>query len=191
MYAAQRKRSHAEQTFQSKEDFYHYLEQEAEVVTVDRATLARIAQLTQKTNQFNLTTRRYSEQQIAELAADPNWRVLSIRVRDRFGDHGLVGVAITRDEGNACEIDTFLLSCRVIGRDVETALLSHLSQSAAARGRQRLCGWFLPTAKNAPAREFYPLHGFELQQNNVKGSLWAFDLQKAQIACPEWIKLTP
>jgi predicted enzyme involved in methoxymalonyl-ACP biosynthesis len=54
-----------------------------------------------------------------------------------------------------------------------------------------LCGWFLPTAKNAPAREFYPLHGFELQQNNVKGSLWAFDLQKAQIACPEWIKLTP
>jgi FkbH-like protein len=191
MYAAQRKRSHAEQTFQSKEDFYHYLEQEAEVVTVDRATLARIAQLTQKTNQFNLTTRRYSEQQIAELAANPNWRVLSVRVRDRFGDHGLVGVAITRDEGDACEIDTFLLSCRVIGRDVETALLSHLSQSAAARGRQRLCGWFLPTAKNAPAREFYPLHGFELQQNNVKGSLWAFDLQKAQIACPEWIKLTP
>jgi FkbH-like protein len=125
------------------------------------------------------------------MAADPNWRVLSIRVRDRFGDHGLVGVAITRDEGNACEIDTFLLSCRVIGRDVETALLSHLSQAAAGRGRQRLCGWFLPTTKNAPAREFYRQHGFELQQNDAQGSQWAFDLQKARIACPQWIKLTP
>jgi FkbH-like protein len=190
MYAAQQQRTHAEQTFQSKEDFYRYLEQEAEVAPVGPATLARIAQLTQKTNQFNLTTRRYSEQKITELAADPNWRVLSIRVRDRFGDHGLVGVAITRDEGNACEIDTFLLSCRVIGRDVETALLAHLSQLAVDRGRLRLCGWFLPTAKNAPAREFYARHGFELQQNDAKGSLWAFDLQKTKIACPEWIKLT-
>ena len=190
LYAAQRERSSAEQKFQSKEDFYRYLEQEAEIALVSPATLARIAQLTQKTNQFNLTTRRYSEQQVAELAADPNWRVYSIRVRDRFGDHGLVGVAISRDEGQSCEIDTFLLSCRVIGRTVETALLSHISELAAARGRQRLRGWFLPTAKNEPAREFYSQHGFELQENGDTGSLWAFDLKKAQIPRPDWIKLT-
>src|SRR5206468_4715478 len=100
-YSEQRERSQAEQNFQSKEDFYRFLEQEAEIAPVMPATLARVAQLTQKTNQFNVTTRRYSEPQIAELAAQPGSQVLSIRVKDRFGDHGLVGVAITRDQNEA------------------------------------------------------------------------------------------
>src|SRR5262249_23930379 len=122
LYAEQRERSQAEQEFQSKEDFYRFLEQEAEIAKVSATTLARISQLTQKTNQFNLTTRRYAEQQITAIAAQPDWQVLSIRLRDRFGDHGLVGVSITHDQGEICEIDTFLLSCRIIGRTVETAL---------------------------------------------------------------------
>jgi FkbH-like protein len=189
LYAAQRERSHAEQSFQSKEDFFRYLDQEAEVVPVSPATLARVAQLTQKTNQFNLTTRRYTEQQIADLAARPGWQVLSIKVRDRFGDHGLVGVAISRDEAETCEIETFLLSCRVIGRAVETALLSHLARTAAARGRQRILGRFLPTKKNAPAREFYALHGFQLLEENRDGSVWSLPLQHHTIATPDWIRL--
>jgi FkbH-like protein len=188
-YVAERERSQAEQAFQTKEDFYRYLVQEAEIAPVLPATLARISQLTQKTNQFNLTTRRYSEPQIEEMAAKPEWQVLSIRVRDRFGDHGLVGVAITRDEKDACEIDTLLLSCRVIGRTVETALLSYLAQAAAARGRQRLSGKFLPTKKNAPAKEFYAQHGFQLCTQNGDGSLWELDLKQHSIAFPEWIKL--
>src|SRR5215469_4238563 len=126
-YAEQHERAQAEQKFQSKEDFYRFLEQEAEIATVTPATLARISQLTQKTNQFNVTTQRYSEQQISALVENPSSQVLSIRIRDRFGDHGLVGVSITRDEGETCEIDSFLLSCRVIGRTVETALLAHLA----------------------------------------------------------------
>jgi FkbH-like protein len=189
MYAEQRQRAHAEQSFQTKEDFYRYLQQEAEVAPVVPATLARVAQLTQKTNQFNLTTRRYAEQQVSELAAKPGWHVLSIRVKDRFGDHGLVGVAITRDEQNVREIDTFLLSCRVIGRSVETALLSYLAEDAKARGCRQLSGWFLPTKKNAPAKEFYRQHGFECQTRNGEGSLWVLDLKQGQIACPDWIKL--
>jgi FkbH-like protein len=188
-YAERRERSQAEQKFQSKEDFYRFLEQEAEISTVSRATLARIAQLTQKTNQFNVTTRRYAEQQISEMTANPSCRVLSIRVRDRFGDHGLVGVSITRDEGEVCEIDSFLLSCRVIGRTVETALLAHLAEEAAARGRKRLVGWFLPTKKNAPAREFYKQHGFEVANENGDGALWSLDLTKQRIASPEWVKV--
>jgi FkbH-like protein len=188
-YVAERERSQAEQTFQTKEDFYRYLEQEAEIATVLPATLARISQLTQKTNQFNLTTRRYSEPQIEEMAGKPEWQVLSIRVRDRFGDHGLVGVAITHDEKDVCEIDTLLLSCRVIGRTVETALLSYLAQAATARGRKRLSGKFLPTKKNAPAKEFYAQHGFELHTHNGEGSVWELDLKQHPIAFPEWIKL--
>src|SRR5438067_1788940 len=92
------------------------------------ATIGRIAQLTQKTNQFNLTTRRYSEEEIRKLSQDPLARVFGYSVRDRFGDNGLVGVAIVRAAAAATwEIDTFLLSCRVIGRTVETAMMGHLS----------------------------------------------------------------
>ncbi len=189
MYAAQKQRAGAEQTFRSKEDFFRFLEQEAELEPVSELTLARVAQLTQKTNQFNLTTRRYSESQIAEMAKQPEWGIFSIRVRDRFGDHGLVGVAITHDQGEVCEIDAFLLSCRVIGRTVETALLAHLAESAAERGRQRLIGWFLPTRKNAPARDFYREQGFEQQESNDAGSLWALNLNNSRLRCPDWIKL--
>ncbi len=189
MYAAQKQRSGAEQNFQSKEDFFRFLEQEAELGPVSDLTLARVAQLTQKTNQFNLTTRRYTEAQIAEMAEQPDWHIFSIKVRDRFGDHGLVGVAIARDQGEQCEIDTFLLSCRVIGRTIETALLAHLAESAAQRGRKRLLGWFLPTKKNSPARDFYPQHGFELQETNATGSLWTLDLKGPTLRCPDWIKL--
>jgi len=189
MYAAQKQRAGAEQTFQSKEDFFRFLEQEAELEPVSDLTLARVAQLTQKTNQFNLTTRRYTEPQIAELFNRPEWHIFSIKVRDRFGDHGLVGVAIAHDEGEQCEVDAFLLSCRVIGRTVETALLAHLAESAAQRGRKRLVGWFLPTRKNAPARDFYEHHGFELQATSCEGSLWALDLKSSTLRVPDWITL--
>ena len=189
MYAAEKQRSGAAENFQSKEDFFRYLEQEAEVEPVSELTLARVAQLTQKTNQFNLTTRRYTEQQVQEMARQPEWHISSIKVRDRFGDHGLVGVAITRDQGEQCEIDTFLLSCRVIGRTVETALLAHLAETAAARGCSRLIGWFLPTKKNAPARDFYQQHGFERREVNGTGSLWALDLKTSRLRCPDWIML--
>ena len=189
MYAAQKQRAGAEQNFQSKEDFFRFLDQEAELEPVSDLTLPRIAQLTQKTNQFNLTTRRYTEPQIVEMAKRPEWHIFSIRVRDRFGDHGLVGVAIAHDEGEHCEVDTFLLSCRVIGRTVETALLAHLAESAAQRGRKQLLGWFLPTKKNAPARNFYEQHGFNRQETNGSGSLWALDLKSSTLRCPDWIKL--
>jgi FkbH-like protein len=189
MYAAQKQRAGAEQNFQSKEDFFRFLEQEAELEPVSDLTLARVAQLTQKTNQFNLTTRRYTEPQIAEMAKHPEWHIFSIRVRDRFGDHGLVGVAIAHDEADQCEVDTFLLSCRVIGRTVETALLAHLAESAAQRGRKRLVGWFLPTKKNAPAHDFYEQHGFNRKETNGTGSLWTLDLKSSALRCPDWIKL--
>ncbi len=189
LYARERERAQVEHSFESKEDFFRYLEQEAEVAPVSAASLARVAQLTQKTNQFNLTARRYTEQQILEMSERPGWQVLSISVRDRFGDHGLVGVAITQDRGECCEIDTFLLSCRVIGRTVETALLSQLAEHASSKGCKRLIGWFLPTKKNAPARDFYHLHGFAISEQSAAGSLWSLDLPKQQIASPEWVKV--
>lgn len=189
LYTEQRNRVEVEKNFQSREDFFRYLQQEAEVASVDASTLPRIAQLTQKTNQFNLTTRRYSEQQIAEMAATPGCQVLSLRVKDRFGDHGIVGVAITFDRTEQCEIDTFLLSCRVIGRSVEMALLSSLTKSAKAAGRTRLAGWFLPTKKNAPASNFFRENGFQCESQNGSGSFWVLDLENDNIHCPDWINV--
>jgi FkbH-like protein len=191
MYQAQREREQLEQTITSREDFYRSLQQEAEISPLTHDNLARIAQLTNKTNQFNLTTRRYSEQQISDLAAKPGWDCYSIRVRDRFGDNGLVGVAITHQQGDVAEIDTFLLSCRVIGRTVETAFLSFLASRARSKGARHLQGWFLPTKKNAPARNFYSEHGFAAAHQNGDGTLWSLDLAANPLPSPEWIRLHP
>ncbi len=190
-YLAQRDRMELERSVTSKEDFYRSLEQVAEIAPVNAQTLARVSQLTQKTNQFNLTTRRYTEQQIAEMAASPNWRVWSLRVKDRFADNGLVGVSIARVDGQVCEIDSFLMSCRVIGRTVETALLSHLAADARQCGATVLQGWFFPTKKNAPACEFYREHGFELAEGRDDALLWKFDLTRNTILPPEWVSVLP
>jgi FkbH-like protein len=189
-YTEQRQRLELERSASSLEDFFRSLRQEIEISSVTLATLTRVAQLTQKTNQFNLTTRRYSEQQIAELAENPAWQVYAIRVKDRLGDNGLTGVVITHDAEGLAEIDTFLLSCRVVGRTVETAILSFLIDQARRRGRTNLQGWFSPTKKNDLAREFYAQHKFRVVEENGRGALWSLDLDKHEIACPEWIQLT-
>ena len=188
-YAADRMRVELETTSASPEDFYKSLEQQAELAPVNASTLARVAQLTQKTNQFNLTTRRYTETQITEMQNEPSWRVLSIKVRDRYADNGLVGVAITRDQDQVCEIDTFLLSCRVIGRTVETALLAYLCEQARARGCHTVEGWFLPTKKNAPARHFYASHKFTVLETTEKGTRYGLDLTQAKVETSPWIDL--
>jgi FkbH-like protein len=179
-----------EQNCSSREDFYRYLQQEAEISAVDPATFPRVVQLTQKTNQFNLTTRRYTEQQLAEKLAQPDWHAFSIAVRDRFGDNGVVGASILHRLRGIWEIDTFLLSCRVIGRTVETAFLSCLVGFARSQGAEQLQGWFLATRKNVPAKDFYLTHGFSLVRQDGEGSLWTMDLSQASCLCPEWIRLT-
>ena len=137
-YQSQREREELEQSVSSREDFYRSLLQEAEIAPLTNSSLARIAQLTNKTNQFNLTTRRYTEQQISQMASSPGWHCFSVRLYDRFGDNGLVGVAITHQQGTTCEIDTLLLSCRVIGRTVESAFLCFLGNARPQAGRRSL-----------------------------------------------------
>ena len=188
-YAIRQQQALFERSCSTSEDFYRSLLQEAEVALLRPATLARVAQLTQKTNQFNLTTRRYSEQQIADLAARPGWQVLSLRVKDRYVDNGLVGVAITEATDGVCRIDTLLLSCRVIGRTLETAFLACLVEKASGRGFRQVEGWFLPTKKNAPARDFYSRHGFQLVSQDGEASRWVIDLASHSVACPAWIRL--
>lgn len=187
-YLAEQQRARLQSSVVALDDYHRSLGMEVEIGAVTARTLARVAQLTQKTNQFNLTTRRYSEQEIATKAADARWRVDALTASDRFGDYGLVGVAITSRNGEVCEIDSFLLSCRVIGRSVETALLSHIAREAAAGGMRLLRGWYLPTRKNAPSKDFYPKHGFKMINQSEGKMQFEYDLSK-ELSWPDWVKL--
>ncbi len=189
-YEAARRRAEQKRSALTVEDFFNDLQQEAVIAPLTSATFQRVAQLTQKTNQFNLTTKRYSEREIEQLNSLPGWHVSTLRVSDRYGDNGLVGVAIVQELESVWEIDTFLLSCRVIGRTVETALLAGLAAYAREHGARELRGRFTPTRKNEPASDFYARHGFSLLEKDEQGSSWALDLLQQQISCPSWIRLS-
>lgn len=189
MYAENRLRGELQQQFASMDEFYESLAMEMELQPVTPANLARVAQLTQKTNQFNLTTKRYTEEQVSAMNADKAWQLCAVKVKDRFGDNGIVGLAFTKVTGKEAEIDTLLLSCRVIGRTIETAFLSYLAERAKAAGATTLKGWYLPTKKNTPCKEFYASHQFvEAGKNEAGGIHYAFDMASGQIAWPRWIK---
>jgi FkbH-like protein len=149
----------------SKEEFRKHLGLRIDFFLAQPDDLERITQLINKTNQFNLTTIRRSVDQVRALANSPQHRVFGIRVSDKFGDYGLTGVVIAGIQTGSREmiIDTFLLSCRVLGRGVETALLAALAEEARMEGAEYLVASFIPTAKNAPASTFLPDHGFHAQ----------------------------
>jgi len=188
-YRARAQRAELEKTAASREQFLQSLEMECRVVGALEAPLSRAAQLISKTNQFNLTTRRHSAGDIERLSAAPGSIAVAVRVKDRFGDAGVTGIALCRAEGECCSIDTFLLSCRVIGRGVETALLAYLACKARAAGLRRLIGEYIPTAKNQLCREFLPSHGFQRIAEEQERVLYALDLTGALPEVPYWIKL--
>jgi FkbH-like protein len=193
LYAEQRARTELEAEYRSAgtslQDYLQDLDIIVEIDPINHLTLPRVAQLTSKTNQFNLTTRRYSEAQIDEAVAR-GWLVYSMRVVDRFGDNGLVAVALLSPQPNhTWEVDTFLMSCRVMGRGVETAFLAHLAAEARDRGGTRLQGWYLPTAANMPVQDLYREHGFMLIHEDGNGNqLWDMDLiDGGALTPPTWL----
>ena len=143
---------------------------------------ARIAQLINKSNQFNLTTRRYSEADVAAAQSDPDAFTLQVRLADTFGDNGMISVLICRRERNDWTIDTWLMSCRVLGRRVETAVLQELITQAAARGIRRLVGSYLPTEKNKLVEDHYAKLGFTLLDKAANGGTrWELHVDGAPI----------
>jgi len=138
----------------SFDDFLESLQLEIEVERVSEATLARASQMTMRTNQFNCTTIRRTEVEIQNLLEDPAHEVRIFRVRDRFGDYGIVGLVIARADVAELEVDTFLLSCRVLGRGVEHRMINELGHIAAQRGLDEVVMRVETTRKNRPARAF-------------------------------------
>jgi FkbH-like protein len=148
-------------------DYLKSLEMKMQIGIDDRSHLARLAQLTQKTNQFNLTTRRYNEQQVQDWIDAPTSMVAHFSLSDIFGHSGVVGLAMFRFVApKRAELDTFLMSCRVIGREAESAFLHALLRRLEAMGVTEVLASFIPTQKNALAAQFLREQGFDEYADN-------------------------
>jgi len=143
---------------------------------VDDVARARVAQLINKSNQFNLTTRRYSEGEMVAAIRDPAKHVVQVRLVDRFGDNGVIAVLIAEQMTDAWEIDTWLMSCRVLGRRVEEACLAHLAAAAREAGAGALIGKYIPSPKNAMVKDHYQKLGFSLENEADGTTTWRLAL---------------
>ena len=160
MYQANAQRASAMQNIGNLDDYLQSLDMVCTILPFDDQGRARIAQLANKSNQFNLTTRRYSEAQVAEMQVDPGKFTMQVRLTDRFGDNGMISVIVFDRGTDAWHCDTWLMSCRVLGRRVEEAVLAHVAKAAKAHGASRLTGEYLPTAKNVIVEQHFAKLGF-------------------------------
>lgn len=171
-YQAEAERRVARATFTDVDDYLASLAMAATVGPFDAFRTPRIAQLSQRSNQFNLRTVRYTEADVARLASSEAHVTRWFELADRFGDHGLVGVAVLeRVDAASFFIDTWLMSCRVLKRGMEAFMLAAMAEAARAAGATRLVGEYLPTAKNGLVAELLPGLGFV-----AEGGRWALDL---------------
>jgi len=189
-YQADRKRRTEAAQTTNLEEYLAGLELVAEIGPATEDEIARIAQLTLRTNQFNLTTRRYSAGDLERLRQSPDWRVLMMKVRDKFGDYGLTATAILVREKTHARIDAFLLSCRILGRRLEDALLAETIRAAQTfEGVSQLAAEFLPTAKNAQVSDFFAQRGFMLQSGDAPQKHYLLDLSQATIRHADFITI--
>jgi FkbH-like protein len=148
----------------------------------DAVGLQRIVQLINKTNQFNLTTKRYTEDEVKALIDDPDALTLQLRMTDLFADNGMIGVVIGRRDRQAPQVirlDAWLMSCRVLGRRVEQATLEVIALAAERMGATTVVGQFIPSAKNAMVADHYQKLGFselEGDQTRPDSTFWALNL---------------
>jgi FkbH-like protein len=172
----------------SVEDFYRSLDMKAAVAPFDDLHLPRIVQLIGKTNQFNLTVRRHGAPAVRAFMEDPDHVTLYLKLRDRFADHGLVAAAIGEKQGGTLDIDTFLMSCRVIGRTVERELFRQLATRALELGCERIRGTYMPSVRNGVVRELYAALGFEPIGMDADGStIWEYDVTRRGVPASEFI----
>jgi FkbH-like protein len=154
LYVTERLRQEAEKSFPNRDEFLKNLGLELRVFADDPTGVARLAQMTGKTNQFNVNKIPMTEEEMAGFIAHPEYKVIHGHVTDRFGEHGITNLAIAKINGEEWHLDHFLMSCRVIGRGIEDAFLSAIAGLAQKNGGKYLAITFVPTEKNAPAQEF-------------------------------------
>ena len=179
LYIQQAQRLETKKSHSSMTDYLRSLEMELTISLNDISNIERITQLTQKTNQFNLTTFRYTESQINHFIESKNTTIYSFMVKDKFGDNGLTGICIIKgdDENKDTSIiDTFLMSCRVIGRDIEFAFMNYILNDLSKKGVQRVVANYFPTAKNKQVSDLYLKCGFEINENKPESTSYSLNI---------------
>ena len=182
MYKANAERKKQEAGYTDYSDYLRSLDMDAEIQAFTPMYMARIAQLTNKSNQFNLTTKRCSQADIESFASNPDYITLYGKLCDKFGDNGVVSVVfghVDNKEQVLFHIDLWLMSCRVLKRDMEFAMMDELVRKCADKGIGRLIGYYYPTAKNGMVKEFYKQQGFTKLKEDAEGNTeWEFVIPK-------------
>lgn len=188
MYREDADRKKAEAHFTDLGEYYRYLEMEITICKADNFSVPRVAQLTQRTNQFNLTTKRYSESDIRRYLSSNDYEVFYLKLKDRFGDAGIVGISILEYMKDYAVIDTFLLSCRIIGRGVEEVFLKECIKRSRKQGKKIIYGSYIKTKKNSLVAEFYKNSGFTIDSQNENETKYKFLLDRELPDSPDYFK---
>ncbi|MGB8939533.1 MAG: HAD-IIIC family phosphatase [Streptomyces sp.] len=175
-------------SFDSLDEYLRQLQVQVRLAEAAEADVARVSQITLRTNQFNQTTRRLQPAEVRALMADPAAQVLVIGSADRFGDNGTVGVVFTRRDGPILRIENFLLSCRVFSRGIEQAVLAAVLRQAQESGATQALAAYLPTPKNARTKDFYPRNGFAPVSDDGTTATFRHDLTDLPVT-PSHVRL--
>jgi FkbH-like protein len=170
-YQEEAKRAVAQKSFTNEDEFLASLDMVAEIRPFDAFTAPRVAQLTQRSNQFNLRTIRYTEDEIQKIMSSENYYTRSFTLQDKFGDNGLISMVILKKNSTELFIDTWIMSCRVLKRGMENLVLNEIVTLAKQQGCKRIVGEYIPTAKNGMVKDHYLNLGF----TDMSGS-WALDI---------------
>lgn len=193
MYQENTERNQSRASFESYEDYLVSLAMKAEIQSFVPVYMARIVQLTNKSNQFNLTTKRYSQSDIERIAVDPNYITLYGKLEDRFGDNGIVSVVIGKIGGadrTELHIELWLMSCRVLRRSMEYAMMDVLMEKAMLFNIRKIIGYYYPTIKNAMVKNFYELQGFTLISEDENGNtIWEYEIKDNYAAKQQVIEI--
>jgi len=178
-YLENAKRDAAKTTSSNPKDFLKDLEMISTASDINEVNLARAAQLIGKTNQFNLTTRRHSAEQVDAIAKSLDGYAKTFNLKDKFGDMGIVGILLAKPaQESVLEIDTFLLSCRALGRTLEQFVISDLFEFAKEKGFKKIRGVYIPTAKNSQTKDIFEKFGFTKENENEEKTSWILEVEK-------------
>jgi FkbH-like protein len=177
-YKADTERLEIRRKYEGLDDFIADLKMVANVMPIDRYSLPRALQLIQRSNQFNLTTMRHTEGALNAIAESPDCGAFCIRLSDRLGDNGIIAVAIVRKQETDAVVDTWIMSCRVLGRKVEQLTIQQIASEAQRLGCDRIVGQYIPTSKNHMVAKLYPTLGFDEIGAKDDVSLFALPLAR-------------
>jgi FkbH-like protein len=164
-YQANTLRTNEQYSFANMEEYIRSLEIVLKIAEVNDLTLTRAAQMTQKTNQFNLTTRRYTDSDLKTMLLNGN-KIYTLSVSDKFGDNGITGLCVIKTSEYGAEIDSFLLSCRILGKNIEKAFIAYIFQTLKTRGIIEVRASYIPSAKNVQVKDFYEKTGFHVEKED-------------------------